>query len=142
MLGIVRKNSLYPVFSMYEDFVNKMTQDEMKQSDACQCSMPLDIMENDQQFMIMADLPGMAKENVKIQFNKNQLSIEAGYEKPVLQEGEKVHRQERYCGRYGRNVHLPEHIQSDAISAKMENGVLTIVVPKAEPKKNIQINID
>ncbi len=144
MLGIMKKNSLYPVFSMYEDFANKVMNDELKQNQnqSSLCSMPLDIIENDNNFEINAELPGVKKEDVKILFNKNQLTIEAKHEDFTSEKNEKIHRQERYCGHYNRNIFLPETIQSEEIKAKLDHGVLTIVIPKMETKKNIQINID
>lgn len=142
MLGMIRRNSMFPVFPMFEETACRMMNDEMKQKNVSQCMMPLDIYEAESQFVIKADLPGIKKDEIKIQLNKNQLTIEAVTPAAEKKENEKLHHQERYCGRYYRNVYLPENIQGDGIKAKVDNGVLTVVIPKAEQKKSQQINID
>lgn len=104
--------------------------------------MPLtDIFEDKDKYTLKLDLPGIKKEDVKISYVNGQLSISG----ERVQEGEykdaKCHRIERSFGKYFRSFNLPEHIQTDKISAEFKDGQLTITVPKAEEAKPKEIEI-
>jgi len=144
MIGIVKKGSMMPVFSLFDDFIDRLTSDELKhtphKTEACQ--MPVDISENEREYKVMANLPGIAKENIKISFLKGQMTIETQIKEEKVETEQKVIRRERYCGIYQRFLYLPDNIEADKISAKMENGVLTVVIPKIEVKKQSFITIE
>jgi len=146
MKTIIR-SSMFPFISLFDEFFENQTSDEQKQSlqQTKSCQMPIDILENAKEFKIMANLPGIAKEEVKIAFLEGKLTIETLPKVEKEQEVEteqKVHSCERYCGTYYRTLYIPENIEIEKISAKMENGVLTVVIPKIEPKKQSFINIE
>jgi len=144
MIGIVKKGSMMPVFSLFDDFVDRLTSDEMKYSThkSESCQMPVDISENENEYKVIANLPGITKENIKISFLKGQMTIETHVKEEKVETEQKVLRRERYCGTYQRSLYLPDNIQADKISAKMDNGVLTVVIPKVENKKQSFITIE
>jgi len=101
----------------------------------------MDIVEQENEIIVSAELPGMKKEDVKITFEKNVLTI-SGERKPVeLSEKAKVLLKETQSESFDRSVRLGYEIDSTKISAEMSNGILTITLPKAEEAKPKQIEV-
>ncbi len=102
----------------------------------------LDIIEQENEIVVSAELPGMKKEDVKITFEKNVLAI-SGERKPVeLSEKAKVLLKETQSESFDRSVRLGYEINSAKISAEMSNGILTITLPKTEAVKAREISIN
>ena len=102
----------------------------------------VDIQEDGDNLVVTTDLPGINKENIEINLKDDMLEISAksGEEKETEEEG--YIRRERSYTRFYRAVTLPTSVKEEAGTAKMENGVLTITLPKMkleEPAKKIQI---
>ncbi|CAI9106880.1 OLC1v1006120C1 [Oldenlandia corymbosa var. corymbosa] len=99
-------------------------------------STRVDWKETPQAHVFKADLPGIKKEEVKVEIedgNVLQISGERSVEKE--DKNDTWHRMERSSGKFLRRFRLPEDAKVDQVKAAMENGVLTITVPKAEVKK-------
>lgn len=104
--------------------------------------MPLtDIYEDKEKYTLKLDLPGIKKDDVKISFVDNKLSISGERSQESEHKDSKCHRIERSFGRYYRSFNLPENVQSDKINAEFKDGQLTISVPKAEEAKPKEIEI-
>lgn len=102
----------------------------------------LDIIEQENEIVVSAELPGIKKEDVKITFEKNVLTI-SGERKPVeLSEKTKVLLKETQSESFDRSVRLGYDIDSLKISAEMSNGILTITLPKTEAVKAKEISIN
>ncbi|XP_057477054.1 17.5 kDa class I heat shock protein-like [Actinidia eriantha] len=83
-----------------------------------------------------ADLPGVRKEEVKVEVEDDRvLQISGERSREQEEHGDTWHRVERSSGRFMRRFRLPENAQVDQVRAAMENGVLTVTVPKEEVKK-------
>ncbi|KAJ4827768.1 hypothetical protein Tsubulata_020869 [Turnera subulata] len=96
----------------------------------------VDWKENPEAHVIKADLPGLKKEEVKVEIEDDrvlQISGERNVEKE--DKNDTWHRVERSIGKFSRRFRLPENAKLDGVKASMENGVLTVTVPKAEVKK-------
>jgi len=105
-------------------------------------SPTVDIEESDESFLIKADVPGVDKKDIKVNLDNGILSISG--EKLVEKEsgkGTKQHRTERYCGTFSRRFTLPSAIQSDQVNASYKDGVLSLLIPKAEEAKPKSIEI-
>jgi len=95
----------------------------------------LDWKETPEAHVFTADLPGLKKEELKIELvEKNNLRISGERHKEDIQDTDQWHRVERSSGRFMRQFRLPENVNSDGISAKLENGVLTVNAPKIKPE--------
>ena len=101
----------------------------------------VDISEDDNNFYLNVDLPGMTKDQVKVRFEDGMLSITG--EKKSEKEEKKVnyHRVERSFGRFERSFRVPSRISASKIDAKFDKGVLTVTMPKAEEAKPKEIEV-
>lgn len=107
--------------------------------------MKTDIKEFEDNYSLTMDLPGYAKEDIKIEMEKGYLSITAEKEEEKEEkdkEGNIIH-QERYCGRCSRSFYVGENISEEEIKAAYQSGTLILTIPKVtkkvEPKKLINI---
>ena len=106
--------------------------------------MKCDVIENEKDYQVEMDIPGYAKEDIKIECNDGLLTITAEKNKEKNEENKKKKyiRRERYYGRVSRSFSFSE-IDEDRIDAKFTNGTLILTIPKKEKedrKKIIHIN--
>lgn len=101
----------------------------------------LNLTENQDNYYIRAELPGMKAEDLGIQIVDKTLTISG--ERKIQEEGGKIryHRRERDAGKFSRAIGLPGEIDSDRIEAQMRDGLLTVTIPKAEAAKPKQITV-
>ncbi|BDR61018.1 Hsp20/alpha crystallin family protein [Lactobacillus xylocopicola] len=105
--------------------------------------MQADVVENDHEYVIKVDLPGMDKDKINLSYNNGILSVSGSRKsfKDMSKDGSLIHR-ERSEGHISRSFRLPNVAASD-IHAKYDNGVLTINLPKQsanESENSIQID--
>ncbi len=101
----------------------------------------LNVWGNSENVIVTAELPGLEADDLDINVVNNQLTIkgERKAEKPA--ENAVCHRSERETGKFVRTVRLPYAIENDKVTAKYENGVLTITLPRHEATKPKRIEI-
>jgi len=92
----------------------------------------VDITERKDAYLVAAELPGVGTEDVEITFQDGLLTIQGERRTVADAAGEKVHRAERRYGAFRRSINLPSHVQADKIEASAQDGVLLILVPKAQ----------
>jgi HSP20 family protein len=104
-------------------------------------SPAVDISEDDDNYYLNVELPGINREDVSVRYEEGLLSITG--EKKSLKKEEKrnYHRVERLYGKFERSFRVPSRIDSEKIGAKFENGMLMITVPKLEEAKPKQIDV-
>lgn len=102
---------------------------------------PVNVWEDKEAFHVEAELPGMTREQLTISVtHKNQLTLQG---ERLTEEPEKGrwHRRERGFGRFQRVLKLPLPIDADKVSATLENGMLSLTLPKAEEAKPRKIAV-
>lgn len=105
-------------------------------------SPALDVAENEQNYTVKLDLPGVPKDAVKITIEGRRVSIDAEQSKEEeKKEGERVLYRERSVSRFSRSFSLPQEISQSDSSAKMEHGVLTLTLAKRASKGATHLSV-
>lgn len=94
----------------------------------------IDISEDEQSLNIIAEIPGIKKENLKITLQDNILTIEGEKKKEDEVKEKNYYRSERVFGSFKRCFTLPSEVDSEKVDAKFEDGILNISLKKLEPK--------
>lgn len=95
--------------------------------------MRLDVAESDKAYTVKADIPGVKKEDIKVSVDGNHVSISAEVKKEKEEkEGSKVVRSERYYGSVSRSFSLAQDVDQGAVTAKYNDGVLELNLPKMQ----------
>lgn len=92
----------------------------------------IDVIEDDDNLFLSAELPGMTKDDIDIDFNDGTLTVKGEKKLERDEEMDNTHIVERRFGKFVRSYTLPRAIDADAIKADLEDGVLTVTVPKIE----------
>jgi HSP20 family protein len=100
----------------------------------------IDIHEGPDGLVLEADLPGAADSNVSIQLEDNYLVLHAKVPSPVP-DGARVLHEEFHVGDFSRSFILSDEVERSRITAELKNGVLSLVLPKAERAKTRRIEI-
>lgn len=102
----------------------------------------LDVTHDKDQVQVVAELPGLKKEDIELNLQEGVLTI-SGERKDTNErkEGE-THRTERFYGRFQRSVELPVEVDANRVNATYSNGLLTVTLAKAEAAKPKQITIN
>ena len=103
----------------------------------------VDVSENDNEYIVRAELPGVKKEDINVTLEEGVLAI-SGETKSETEEqkGGRVIRQERRYGKYMRSLRLGTQVDQHKTKAKYKDGVLELVLPKAESVKPKRIAVD
>jgi HSP20 family protein len=100
----------------------------------------VDIFESEAAITLLADMPGVSSENVSIDLHENQLTL-SGEVEPLISEKEGYLLQEFETGTFHRQFTLSDRIDQKAITATVKDGVLRLVLPKAEKAKPRKIEV-
>lgn len=101
----------------------------------------MDIAENEQETTVIAELPGVKREDVKISVEKDTLTVYGKRDLPSLPEKSRWLRNETASGEFSRTFTLSHLIEADKVSAELTNGVLRITLPKPEAVRPKEIMI-
>jgi len=103
--------------------------------------LPVDMVENQNELVVKASVPGMKPEDIEITVVGDSLTIKGAAQSEVKQEKENYVLQERRFGSFQRTLNLPVAVQADKAHADFDNGVLTLTLPKVEEIKPKQIKV-
>ena len=105
-------------------------------------SPALDVVEGSDHFTIVCELPGIEQKDMEISITGNVLTIKGERKADAGDKDEKVYRKESWTGTFQRTISLPMTVDADKkVEAVLENGVLTLSLPKKEEAKPKQISV-
>ncbi|KGO18897.1 heat shock protein Hsp20, partial [Oenococcus alcoholitolerans] len=130
--------------SMMSNLMNNFfgPRDELWANDRRNSAMRSDLTENDKEYRLQVELPGLDKKDIKVDYDQsNGILTVSGTLNSSAEEKDKennVIRSERRYGNYSRSYHIPS-VDQDKISAKYENGILSLELPKSSESINHHI---
>ncbi len=101
----------------------------------------LDVHEENDALVVIAELPGMKKEEIDISLHKGLLTISGERKEETPSDEGKFHRNERFYGKFSRTVSLPAEVDANGVTASYRDGLLTVRLPKSEEAKPKQITV-
>jgi|SRR5271163_1235569 len=102
----------------------------------------MDIVEQEDRFVLRADLPGVGEADVKVELNDNVLTISGERRSEHEERRNGYYRVERASGSFSRSLVLPEGVDPESIDARFEQGVLEVSVPKPEQRRPRRVAIN
>jgi HSP20 family protein len=101
----------------------------------------VDMVEGENESVLVAEVPGMKKDEISISVHDGALTISGERKSPALPEKSAWIRSERSSGKFSRTVQLPHEVNLDAIAAELTDGILRITLPKAESVRPREISV-
>lgn len=101
----------------------------------------LQLVENEREFLLTVELPGMRREDVELHVDNGVLTVSGEKKLEWEKERGRTHVHERECGAFARSYVLPKSVDAEAINADYHRGVVTIRLPKAAQAKGRHIEI-
>lgn len=105
-------------------------------------SPPISLEETKDAYVLRAELSGMDRKDIKLSLTEKSLSLSGERRWEKKDESSTVHRAEIFCGRFQRTISFPNEIDPQNATAKYENGILTVELPKSEKAKPREIDIE
>lgn len=132
MKRLKRQDDLDDIFKQMENVFSQFQEKGMDFASELKPNFPVDIAEEDGEFIITADLPGVDKEEINITADEESVEISAESSAEVEEENEKYYRKERSTRRFNRRVNFPSKVDAETVEAEYEDGVITIKAEKEE----------
>lgn len=104
-------------------------------------SVPLDVIENNDEYILRASIPGVNPDDLNITYSNNILTITGEVKREEETEEARYHMRERRFGKFSRSVHIPNRIEADDIDAQYESGELILHLPKSAEVKPKRIPV-
>ncbi len=102
----------------------------------------MDVAESDSEMVVLAEVPGVKKDDLKVTLQEGVLTISGEKKQPGVPDEGFLHRAERKGGAFSRSLELPVAIDASAVSAELKDGILRVVVPKAEEARPHEIRVN
>jgi HSP20 family protein len=130
------------VESMFEDFFAPFAAGTPRWAEEGTVSPRLDVNETEKTYEVLAEMPGVKKDDVKVSIDHDRITIEGECrEANERREGEDVVYSERSARKFVRSFLLPTEVDESAAQAKLENGILSLTLPKKQGSEAHRLTI-
>lgn len=137
---VSRRNDPFDIRNIFEDFFGDSL---MPAFYTAANPIKTDIRETEKEYVVEAEIPGAKKEDIKLELKDEILTIAVEHNEQTNEEHDNYIRKERRYGSFSRSFQV-QNVKNEEVTAKYENGILTVTLPKAgeekEKKHNIEIN--
>jgi HSP20 family protein len=142
MNKLIRWNPTREINSLWNSFDRMFEDSWAMQADQPRAyGLALDVAENESAYLVKASVPGIKPEDIEVTLEKNILTISGETRADETINTEEYRLRERRYGTFSRSLRLPVEVVSESIEARYENGVLNLMIPKAEKVKPRKIAI-
>lgn len=125
------------------DEINRLFESPFRGTTGETFSLPsMDILEDNGNYYVEMDLPGLEKKDIKVELGENNLTISAKKEQKREEKNKNMLRNERFSGSFYREIELPGYTDPSKVKANYSNGVLTVTLPKVEEKKKKENRVE
>jgi len=139
LMQYTQPGALWPAFSRLANLQDEV--ERMFETPLRAWAPALDVHEDKEGYTGRVELPGMKREEISVSIEEGTLVISGERKTETTNEGTEIHRQERYFGKFSRALTLPTAVSGDKVKASYKDGILTVLVPKAEEAKPRQVSI-
>jgi HSP20 family protein len=142
-MSLIRYNTNEYVPATFSSLIDRFFNDSLTRSGGSSFQPRVDIVENDKAFELHVAVPGMNKEDFQIEMNDSFLTISGERKFTTEKKDANWHSIETQYGNFSRSFSLPENVDTSRISAKYNNGILEVLIPKDEKKalkQTIKVN--
>ncbi len=137
-MSLIRYNSTLNDFvpTSFNNLIDRFFSDSLARSGGSAYSFvpKVDIYENEKAFELHVSVPGVTKEDFKLDLNENYLTVSGERKFTKEKKENNFHSVETQFGSFSRSFALPENVDANKISAKYNNGILEVTLPKDEKK--------
>ncbi len=123
----------------FDDLFWPLTQTNRSLSTMTQNRTPaMDFADLGDHYEMKVEMPGIPKDNINIEVTPNTIEISAQYDQDKDEKDKNWLRRERSSAQYYRSLEVPEELKTDDVDAELKDGILTLKLPKMEPKPELQ----
>ncbi len=133
-MSIVRYNANEFVPTSFSSLVDRFLNDSVARTGGSRFVPRVDIVESNEAYEIHFAVPGLSKEDFKLELNENHLTVSGERKFSTEKKDKNYHSVETQYGAFNRSFSLPENVDGTKINAKYNNGILEVVIPKDEKK--------
>ena len=135
------RQRMMPTVHEWDRLMNDFFNEGLEDTELSNWTPAVDIVEDNDAFIVTADLPGLTKKDISINIKENMLTVSGERKSEIKDEKRNYCRTERRDGIFKRSFQLTDQVLADKITANFKDGVLTVNVPKAEEVKPKEIEI-
>ncbi|MCG8570006.1 MAG: Hsp20/alpha crystallin family protein [Spirochaetes bacterium] len=118
---------------------NKMKKEKVEKT-YVEIKPTIDLKENDKKFMVVVEVPGLKRKNVKVQLNTNTLTIEGKKKQKSLKKGQD-NITECVYGIFKRSITLPDTVSTKKVVGKVKNGIFVVAMDKKDYQKPVKVGV-
>ena len=123
------------------EIVNDQDKDNRWFDENFEGQLSVDVYQTDKDVVIKSTIAGVSTEDIDISFNNDMITIKGLRRKDYDIDSENYFYQECYWGGFSRSIILPVEVMAEEISATLKNGILTVILPKAEKSKSKTVRV-